>query len=83
MSKIDPADARKLIVDHRFREKIAQLNSLNLFVGDESFRNWDSQFQEDIYSLLKNLRQEVRDLVPDMLEQAYLMGVSAVRAEMR
>lgn len=74
----DVADVRSLKIVKILRAKMSQQNSLSLLVSDESFRNWDSQFQEDVGSLVNSLGAEIKALVPTALNDAYLLGRKSI-----
>lgn len=79
MIQIDAAELRKLKAVAVLRAKLSQLNSLNLLVSDDSFRNWDSQFQNDISALVNSLGSEVATLIFTAIEEAYAAGVNSAQ----
>lgn len=83
MIQIDAAELRKLKTVAVLRAKLSQLNSLNLLVSDDSFRNWDSQFQNDISALVNSLGSEVATLIFPAVEEAYVFGVNSAQRVLR
>ena len=83
MIQIDAVELRKLKAVAVLRAKLSQLNSLNLLVSDDSFRNWDSQFQNDISALVNSLGSEVATLVFPAVEEAYVFGVNSAQRVLR
>lgn len=81
MIQIDAAELRKLKAVAVLRTKLSQLNSLNLLVSDDSFRNWDSQFQNDISALVNSLGNEVASLIIPAVEEACFYGVNSVKRD--
>jgi hypothetical protein len=73
MIQVDAEELRKLKAVAVLRAKLSQLNSLNLLVSDDSFRNWDSQFQNDISALVNSLGKEVATLVFLQLRKRMLL----------
>lgn len=82
MIQVDAEELRKLKAVAVLRAKLSQLNSLNLLVSDDSFRNWDSQFQNDISALVNSLGKEVATLVFPAVEAAYASGVNSAKSAM-
>ena len=83
MIQIDAVELRKLKAVAVLRAKLSQLNSLNLLVSDDSFRNWDSQFQNDISALVNSLGKEVATLIFPAVEEAYVFGVNSAQRVLR
>jgi hypothetical protein len=73
----DAREVNALKTVSEFKAKTSQLSSLILLISDESFRNWDSVFQDDMLALVKDLTGEINGLQSTLIEEVYLQGLNA------
>lgn len=73
----DAREVNALKTVSEFKAKTSQLSSLILFISDESFRNWDSVFQDDMFSLVRDVTGEINGLQSTLIEEVYLQGLNA------
>jgi hypothetical protein len=73
----DATVVQSLKAVNTLKAKMSQLRSLILLISDDSFRNWDSVFQDDVLALVKDLTSEINGLQSTLIEDVYLKGLNA------